>query len=116
VNFTVPVRLVEAGLNRIEIMAFNGYSWDYSGDSGEAVITWQPPAGKRPPLPDLWFLAVGVNRYDNAGTAALKLVGYEPLGNLNFCARDARKLAAAFKEREGKRYARVHSGKYPGGA
>ncbi|MDR0668655.1 MAG: caspase family protein, partial [Treponema sp.] len=46
---------------------------------------------------------------DNAGTTALKLGDYRPLGNLNFCARDARELIASFKAQEGKRYARVQS-------
>jgi uncharacterized caspase-like protein len=90
-------------------MAYNGYSWGYSGDSKAVSVTWQPPAGQQPPLPDLWLLAVGVNRYDNAGTPALKLGDYRPLGNLNYCARDARELAASFKAQEGKRYGRVHS-------
>ncbi|MDR1635708.1 MAG: caspase family protein [Treponema sp.] len=108
VNFTVPIGLVESGANTIEVMAYNGFSWGESRNTKAVSVTWQPPAGREPSLPDLWMVAVGVNRYENAGTPALKL-GKGSLGNLNYCARDARELAASFKAQEGKRYARVHS-------
>jgi len=104
VQFTVAVNLVEKGVNRIEVMAFNGISWGYSGYSGSVDVTWQPPAGMEVPLPDLWILAVGVNNYNNAKTEKLP-----DLGNLNFCASDAKELVRAFTAQEGKRYKKVHS-------
>jgi WD40 repeat protein len=109
VQFAVPVTLVEPGINRIEVMAFNGYSWGYSGDTYSVDVTWQPAAGRKIPLPNLWILAVGINRYDNSGKDALRLTGYKPLSSLNFCANDARELITAFKVQEGKRYGKVNS-------
>jgi hypothetical protein len=109
VNFKVPVRLVESGLNRIEVMAFNGFSWGYSGDTKTVDVAWRPQAGQTVALPNLWILAVGVNSYDNAGKAGLQKKGYRPLENLDFCANDAREFIASFKAQEGKRYAKVNS-------
>jgi hypothetical protein len=114
VQFTVPVTLVEKGSNRIEVMAFNGISWGYSGYAGSVDVTWEPPAGMEVPLPDLWVLAVGVNQYDNAGTARLSVDKYDSLGNpytlenLNYCGNDARELVKTFKAQEGRRYRKVH--------
>jgi uncharacterized caspase-like protein len=96
VQFTVPVSLVESGSNRIEVMAFNGYAWGYSGDAGSADINWQPPPGTDVPLPDLWILAAGVNKYNHEG-----------IPNLNFCDNDARRLVESFKAQEGKRFRNV---------
>ncbi|MDR2701672.1 MAG: caspase family protein [Spirochaetaceae bacterium] len=104
VEFTVPVTLVERGSNRIEVMAFNGYSWGYSGEYGNVDVNWEPPTGTEVPLPDLWILAVGVNAYDNAGTGNLP-----SLGNLNYCANDAKELVKSFEAQQGKRYSTVHS-------
>jgi len=104
VQFTVPVTLVERGSNRIEVMAFNGISWGHSGYAGSVNVNWEPPAGVEVPLPDLWILAVGVNKYDNALTNKLPT-----LRNLNFCANDAREFVRSFKAQEGKRYNVVHT-------
>ena len=112
VQFTVPVTLVERGSNRIEVMAFNGISWGYSGYTGSVTVNWNPPAGVEVPLPDLWILAVGVNKYDNANTDKLRQnINQRPLGNLNYCGNDAKRLVESFKaqEGEGKRYKTVHT-------
>jgi uncharacterized caspase-like protein len=99
VNFTLPLEL-DPGLNVIEVIAFNGYS-----ESRRTVqVTWNAPANQRQALPNLWILAVGVNRYDNAGTA--NLAG---MTSLNFCGNDAQELVAAFRAQEGKRYAKVNA-------
>ncbi|GHV24797.1 hypothetical protein FACS189498_2410 [Spirochaetia bacterium] len=109
VSFQVPLNLVEPGINRIEVMAFNGLAWGYSGDVRTVDLVWNPPTRQQIPLPNLWIMAVGVNHYDNAGTPALQRTGYRALGNLNFCANDAKELVASFKAQEGKRFARVNS-------
>ena len=113
VQFSIPVKMVEKGNNRIEIMAYNGISWGYSGYTGSVIVNWEPPPEMEVPLPDLWILAVGVNRYDNANT--IKLSEYnsdgelENLLNLEFCGNDASKLVEILEEQEEKRYRKVHS-------
>jgi hypothetical protein len=98
VSFTMPLEL-DPGANRIEVVAFNGYS-----DTRRHIdVTWNAPAGQRPALPNLWILAVGVNAYDNAGP---RLGG---LTSLNFCVADAKGLIDSLKAQEGKRYAKVNS-------
>jgi WD40 repeat protein len=104
VEFSVPVTLVERGANRIEVMAFNGYSWGYSGEYSNVDVFWEPPTGTEVPLPDLWILAVGVNTYDNARTGKLP-----NLGNLNFCVDDAKGLVESFEAQQDKRYKTIHS-------
>ena len=97
-NLTLPVNL-NPGDNRIEVVAFNGYS-----ENRRFVdITWDAPAGNAPALPDLWILAIGVNKYDNAGA------GLANMSNLNYCVADARGVIASLKAQEGKRYNKVHT-------
>ena len=99
VNFSLPVQL-DPGDNRIEVVAFNGYS-----ETRRFVdVTWNAPAGQRPPLPNLWILAVGVNSYDNAATP--RLYGHD---NLRFTVTDATRLIESFKTQEGRSYAKVNS-------
>jgi len=97
-NFTLPVNL-DPGDNRIEVVAFNG-----SSENRRYVdVIWDAPAGNKPKLPDLWILAIGVNKYDNAG---------EQLGNLknlDYCVADARGVIDSLKAQEGIRYGKVHS-------
>jgi len=98
VSFTMNLDL-DQGQNRIEVVAFNGYS-----ENRRFVdVTYNAPAGLRQTLPNLWILAIGVNSYDNAGP---RLGG---MGNLNFAAADARRLIETFKSQEGTRYAQVNS-------
>ena len=109
VQFTVPVSLVESGNNRIEVMAYNGYSWGYSGDTGNVDLNWQPPAGMGVPLPDLWILAIGVNTYDNALTGKLATADGRSLDSLNYCGNDAKEVVRSLEAQKGKRYREVHS-------
>jgi hypothetical protein len=97
-NLTLPVNL-NPGDNRVEVVAFHGYS----ENRRYIDITWEARAGTRPPLPDLWIIAVGVNNYDNAGARLGNL------RNLNYCVADARGLIDSLKTQEGIRYGRVHS-------
>ena len=98
VDLSLPLNL-DPGPNRIEVVAFNGYS-----ESRRYIdVTRNAPAGEKPTLPNLWILAVGVNAYDNAGP---RLQG---LGNLNFCVADAKGLVDSLKAQQGKRYAKVNT-------
>jgi WD40 repeat protein len=97
-SFRLPLSL-DPGANRVEVVAFNGYT----ENRRYIDITRNAPAGEKPPLPNLWILAVGVNRYDNAGA---RLGGLE---NLNFCVADAKGLVDSLKTQQGKRYGRVNS-------
>jgi WD40 repeat protein len=93
VNLSLPLNL-DPGNNRIEVVAFNGYS-----DTRRHVdVTWNAPAGQRPALPNLWILAVGVNKYNDTN-----------INSLNFCVADAKGVIASLKEQEGRRYAKVNS-------
>jgi len=97
-NFTLPVNL-DPGDNRIEVVAFNGYS----ENRRYVDVIWNVPAGGKPALPDLYILAIGVNKYDNPG---------EQLGNLrdlDYCVADARGIIESLKAQEGVRYGKVHS-------
>ncbi|MDR3020127.1 MAG: caspase family protein [Treponema sp.] len=98
VSFELPLSL-DPGNNRIEVVAFNGYS----ENRRHIDVTWNAPAGQRPALPNLWVLAVGVNNYDNAG---LRLGG---MGNLRYCAADAKSLVDSLKAQEGRRYTKVNA-------
>ena len=97
-NLTLPINL-DPGDNRIEVVAFNGYS-----ENRRFVdITWDAPTGNIPALPDLWILAIGVNKYDNAGA------GLGNMSSLNYCVADARGVINSLKAQEGKRYGKVHT-------
>ncbi|MCL2441794.1 MAG: caspase family protein, partial [Treponema sp.] len=105
VRFSVPVTLVEKGNNRIEVMAFNGISWGHSGYMGSVDVVWEPDT--EVPLPNLWILAVGVTKYDNARTELLQYYGADH-PNLNYTGNDVRELIKSLKAQEGKRYGTVN--------
>jgi len=98
VNLSLPIEL-DPGNNRIEVVAFNGYT----ENRRYIDVTRNAPAGEKPPLPNLWIVAIGVNGYDNAGE---KLQG---LKNLNCAVADAKGLVDSLKEQEGKRYGKVNA-------
>ena len=80
------------GTNNIEIIARNGQF----ENRRRITINWQPtnpPALRRP---NLYILAVGVNRYDN-------------INSLSWCANDARGIVQAFKSQEGLQYNQVYT-------
>ena len=91
VSFTLPVPL-EPGENTIEVTAFNGYT----DNRRSTTVTWQ--TSQRLPPPNLWILAIGVNKYDDSR-----------IRSLNYCVSDAQGIIGSFKAQEGKRYAKVNS-------
>jgi WD40 repeat protein len=92
-NFRLPLAL-DPGPNRVEVAAFNGYA----ENRRYIDIARNAPAGEKPPLPGLWILAVGVNKYQDSR-----------IRSLNYCANDAREIIALFKQQEGRRYTKVSS-------
>jgi hypothetical protein len=93
VDFRFPLTL-SAGLNRIEVIAANGFS-----EGRDVVeITRQGAASGGDILPNLWILAIGINRYDDPG-----------IRNLEYSVADARAIIDAFKAQEGRVYRRVNS-------
>ncbi|MFP3040601.1 caspase family protein [Treponema primitia] len=91
VEFRFPVNL-EPGENRIEVLAFNGYS------EGRALAEVNLRTSQRAPLPNLWILSVGVNRYDD-----------KIIKNLEYAVNDATEIINVFKAQEGKLYGKVNS-------
>jgi len=90
-SFNIPLAL-DPGNNLVEVIAFNGYS------EARHKITLNWLTDIQPALPNLWILAIGVNKYDDEG-----------IDNLNYCANDAQEIVRAFREQEGKRYAKVNA-------
>ncbi|MCL2443636.1 MAG: caspase family protein [Treponema sp.] len=97
VEFSFNLDLVP-GNNHIEIIANN----PHEGKASIVVFKQQTAAQQTSvahnTLPNLWILAVGVNRYDSPDIV-----------NLNFAVNDAREIINAFKEQEGRVYQRVNS-------
>ena len=92
-SFNITLAL-DPGENLIEVVSYNGYAESRQS----TIVNWQTSAGYRPPLPNLWILAVGVNQYTE-----------NSIRNLNFCANDAREIVNSFKAQEGRRYAKVNA-------
>jgi WD40 repeat protein len=90
IELNLPVSM-EPGLNRIQVIATNGYSLhtETVEVSYETSQTY---------FPNLWILAVGVNEY-----------GSNDLNNLKYAVNDAREIINIFKAQEGKRYNKVNS-------
>jgi len=72
---------------------------------GSVDVVWQPDTDV--PLPNLWILAVGVTKYDNAGTELLRYYGADHK-NMDFTGNDVRELVKSLKAQEGKRYGTVN--------
>jgi hypothetical protein len=92
VDFRFPLNL-QPGLNRIEVIAANPYS--EGRDTVE--VNCRARAGGTL-LPNLWFLAIGVNRYDDPA-----------IPNLDYAVADARDIIEVFKAQQGKLYRQVNS-------
>jgi uncharacterized caspase-like protein len=92
-DFRFPVTL-SPGSNRIEVIAENGYS--VGRDAVE--VTYQARSNQQEILPNLWILAIGVNKYDEAN-----------IRNLDYSVADAKGIIDAFKGQEGKVYRTVNS-------
>jgi len=91
IDFEIPVNLTPGAENIIEVFAFNGYSWSSTARTSVVCESTQP--GK---LPNLWILAIGINRYKN-------------IHSLEYCVPDAQGMVDIFKKQEGIHYARVNS-------
>jgi len=83
------------GYNSIGVTAFNA-----SETKSDAIVGVSAPTGSKPLLPDLWILAVGINKYENKHKSP-------ELKNLNYAVNDAREIANFFKSQERKRYNKV---------
>jgi WD40 repeat protein len=94
VEFRVPITLT-AGNNRIEVFASNPNS---VGQNMVEVIYQPTGIVQQAAPPNLWILAIGINRYDSP-----------LLRNLNFAVNDARAIIDIFKTQEGKVYGKVNS-------
>jgi hypothetical protein len=82
------------GRNTLEVKADNGISWNLA-----KVELSNPNVERAGKKPDLWLLAIGINRYY-----------YFPADkSLPFAPNDALKIEAAFKAQEGIRYGAVHT-------
>jgi uncharacterized caspase-like protein len=78
----------------VEVIATNGYS-----EGKDAVeVTYRAEANRQEILPNLWILAIGINRYDDSG-----------IRNLDYSVADAKGIIDSFKSQEGKVYRRVNS-------
>jgi WD40 repeat protein len=91
VELTIPITL-EPGNNRIQVIATNNFGSEATA-AVEAVYRTSTAY-----LPNLWILAVGVNRYDSPTVPDLK-----------YAVNDAREIVAAFQAQEGKRFGKVNS-------
>jgi hypothetical protein len=91
-EFRFPLTL-ENGPNRIEVIAANPYS-----EGRDTVEVTVQDAARQDVLPNLWILAIGVNRYDDPA-----------IPNLGYAAADAREIIGAFKAQEGRLYRKVES-------
>jgi uncharacterized caspase-like protein len=90
VEFSFPVNL-EPGDNRIQVIASN----NYSEATATVDVVYRTSTAY---LPNLWILAVGVNKYDSPA-----------VDNLRYAVNDAREIVAAFSAQQGKRFNRVNS-------
>jgi hypothetical protein len=93
-DFRFPVNL-SPGPNRIEVFASNPYS---EGRDMVEVTGAQAASQTQDILPNLWILAIGVNRYEDA-----------QIRDLDYAVNDARGIVEAFKKQEGKAYRKVNS-------
>jgi WD40 repeat protein len=105
-SFTLPVNL-EAGPNRIHVIAFNNYNVsgknNYSdflaGAEGRDSLFIYNNSTVSTRAMDLWVLAVGINSYAY-GT---------PKNNLNFSVNNALGIKSLLETQQGKRYRKVYS-------
>ena len=93
IEFRFPLTLT-AGENHIEVIASNQYS-----EGRDSVrVNYRQASTRQNILPNLWILAIGVNRYDD-----------NSVPNLNYAVNDARAIIDAFKTQKGKTYRQVNS-------
>jgi len=92
VDLKVPVAL-ERGINHIEVVAFNG-----SSEALKAIDVRFDEATGADLLPNLWILAIGVNRYQS-----------NAVDSLRYAEADARGIVEALSKQKGKLFREVHS-------
>lgn len=90
----IPVRLAE-GENVVEIVASNGFS---EARRSVRIYSEDMAAKHEKPLPELWLLSVGINRYQD-----------QKIISLRHAVADAEEMAEAFRAQEGKMYRKVHT-------
>jgi uncharacterized caspase-like protein len=93
VDFRFPVTL-NAGTNRIEVIANNPYS-----EGRDAIeVSYKQTGTVQNVLPNLWILSIGINRYEA-----------RQLADLDYAVNDAKGIIDAFKTQEGRLYRKVNS-------
>jgi len=93
IEFNLPITL-EPGNNRIQIIASN----TSNSESSPSIVEVSYQTSRAWDLPNLWILAVGINKYDSPN-----------ITNLSFAVNDAREIVNFFKAQEGKRFGKVNS-------
>jgi hypothetical protein len=97
-EFSIPV-ILEAGSNRIQVIATNkGSEWG-DGAEGKKTAFIVNNSETTVPLPDLWVFAIGSNR---------QLPGRSG-DSLNFAINNARGTTALFQDQQGRRYGNVNT-------
>ena len=93
VEFKLPITL-DSGVNKIEVKATNSYS------EGRRIIeVTNKQAVSQNTRPNLYILAIGVNRYDDT----------QRLPTLKYAVNDAKAIIDALKAQAGKRYGKVEA-------
>jgi len=92
VEFKLPITL-DSGVNRIEVVANNPFA-----EGRNSIDVTNKKAAAQSTKPNLYILAIGVNRYNDSRLEELK-----------FAVNDAKAIIDAFKSQEGKRYGKVNS-------
>jgi len=91
-DFRVPIELAR-GDNLVEIKAGNG-----AAESIRVLALSAAGSSAANTLPDLWMLSIGINRYASPR-----------ISKLDFAEADAKSIAAAFRQQEGKLFRKVNT-------
>jgi WD40 repeat protein len=92
IELKVPVAL-DRGANHIEVVAFNG-----SSEAHTAIDIRCEEAAGAELLPNLWILAIGVNKYQSSA-----------IDSLHYAEADARAIVDTLSAQKGKLFREVHS-------
>jgi WD40 repeat protein len=97
-KFTLPVNL-EAGSNRVQVIATNKGNQSASGAEGRKSVFIVNVSETAAPAPDLWLLAIGSNS---------PIYGRNENG-LKYAVNNAIGIVSLFENQQGKRYRNVHT-------
>jgi len=97
-TFTIPVNL-EAGSNRIQIIATNRGGQSTVGAEGRKSVYIVNVSETNAPAPDLWVLAIGSNSPISGRNES----------SLKYAVNNAKSITALFESQQGKRYRNVHT-------